>query len=247
MRTQILASVLLAVTSAVGCGGHAAPGEGGDSSQADQTVASHPSGPAVSDAQLAAELKTPPPKLPVSEQKKLISDTIEPTATTPRLRMLNDFIAAGIKQVDPKSDDVPYNSFAGVMQALFWGTPRDLVATPSGAGGQTFTEAFAVDDSGGGPTKLTVAGKASADYELAFTIAGAAVKAKIAKGSTPEATAKAIGAALQAASKSIEKSIGDEKTFGPIGGNHMDTLMGIDDVEVDASGATVTITVAING
>jgi hypothetical protein len=201
----------------------------------------------LTDDQLKTELATPPAKPTLADLQKLVADTVNPVATTARLKLLNDFIAVGIKDVDPTNSDEPYAGLAFAMEGIFWATPRDLTPSVEGYGGQTFATTIDLAENGVGPTKLTVSGTASAAYSLDLTIAGAHVTVNVPAGADANATAKAIGDAIDAANDDIMKTIGDETSFDVIGGSHADSLSGVDDIEVSTEGATVSILVALNG
>lgn len=106
----------------------------------------------------------------------------------------------------------------------------------------------AVDSAIAGPTRLTVKGIAAADYTLTFVIAGFTVKdIKVPAGSNEAATASIIAKALDTANADIMKTIGDDKTFAPLGGDHSESPSGVDDLEISTSRGTVEILVAQNG
>jgi hypothetical protein len=200
---------------------------------------------ALSDAALASALAKTPAKLTVTRAKQLVAATINPAATTARLKLLNDFV--GTRVADPsKYTGDEYEVLAGEMEAILWETPRDFVSIPAGYGGQTVKTTVVFDGTQTGSTRLQIVGVATHDYSLAMTVAGYRVTvARIPAGSKPGDTAKLIGDALQAANQNIADSIHD--SFRAIGGDHFDAPSGFDDVEITTTGDTVEILVALNG
>jgi hypothetical protein len=233
-------AVFLAALGAVATAGcSSADAEPMEASDSDQ-VGSAP----LSDAALARALASPPAKLTPARAERLVRSTIDPVATTERLKLLNDFIAAGLKTY-PSTE--AYGTLASEMEGLYWGTPRDIVSSPAGLGGQTLTTSAVFDSGTTAPTRLKVIGSASADYKLDFTISNAHVTVdRVPAGSTPEATAKLIAAAIVAANDAIMATI-SARQFDPIGGDHAENQSGVDDVEVSTEGDTVVILVAQNG
>ncbi|HEY8076078.1 MAG TPA: hypothetical protein VIF62_18255, partial [Labilithrix sp.] len=97
------------------------------------------------------------------------------------------------------------------------------------------------------PTRIAVSGVAKTAYSLDVTVAGYHVTTKIPAGSSPEATAKLVAAALDAANEKIMETIGADATYAPLGGDHAESPSGVDDLEISTDGAAVTLFVALNG
>jgi hypothetical protein len=200
---------------------------------------------ALSDAALASTLARTPAKLTVTRAKQLVAATVNPAATTARLKLLNDFIGTRIANPSTYTGD-EYEVLGGEMEAILWETPRDFVSTPAGYGGQTIKTTVTFDGTQPDATRLKIVGVATHDYTVAMTVAGYRVTVeRIPAGSTPSDTAKLIGDALQAANQNIADSI--PGSFSAIGGDHFDAPSGFDDVEITTTGDTVEILVALNG
>lgn len=231
--------VAFGMMALVGC---AESGASDPSNPTDVTVGAATTAPRVlTDAELAAELDSAPADPSEAAGKRLIDDALRPLATTARLKLLNDLAGKG-----PSSEG--RSMIAAAMEGIVWGTPRDLVSAPAGFGGQSLTTTVTVESGIAAPSRLQITGNASAAYTLEFAIAGARVKdVHVPAGATPSATAKLIAAALDEQNEAIMKTIGDEKTFVPFGGDHADSRSGVDDLEISTSSGAVIIVVAQNG
>jgi hypothetical protein len=177
----------------------------------------------VSNVELARLIARAPEPLTMPYGNQLLHATIAPTVTTARLKMLNEFVAAGLDRYRPTSNgqpdprQEPYELLAEQIQVVYCVAPRDVELTSQRPGGQTLDTSVDIDAWGAaGPVKVEVNGVASADYELAFTMANHRVKmARVPAGSTAETTAKRMADAIQADKDAILHDFFDEHGIGP--------------------------------